>query len=203
MGEEPKVYVIDDDRDLRESLRWLLESAGLTAEGFESAEAFWAAYSAGLAGCVLLDVRLPGMDGLRLLERLEAERAHLPVIIFTGHGEVSMAVRALKSGAFDFLEKPANPQRLLDCLQRALAADRERRARALERQAFERLLAQLTQREKEILEHIVAGQSSKAIALALGISERTVEKHRESLMHKMQARSLAQLIRLVVGQQAT
>ena len=195
---EPKVFVVDDDQDMRSSFKWLIESVGLAVEAFRSAEEFLEAYEPAQPGCLLLDVRMPGMGGLRLLERLQAQGAQLPVIVVTGHGEVAMAVQAMKSGAFDFMEKPANHQQLLERVQDALALDRERRARALEVAAFEQLLAQLTQREREVLVRMVKGEPSKAIALEFGISERTIEKHRESIMHKMEARSLAQLIRMVV-----
>jgi two-component system response regulator FixJ len=195
---EPRVFVVDDDQDMRSSFKWLIESVGLAVEAFRSAEEFLDAYEPAQPGCLLLDVRMPGMGGLRLLERLQANGAQLPVIVVTGHGEVAMAVQAMKSGAFDFMEKPANHQQLLERIQDALAVDRERRARALEVAAFEQLLAQLTQREREVLGRMVKGEPSKTIALEFGISERTVEKHRESIMHKMEARSLAQLIRMVV-----
>jgi two-component system response regulator FixJ len=201
MKTDATVFVVDDDRDMRNSLKWLIESVGLPVETFRSAEEFLAAYLATQPGCLLLDVRMPGMGGLHLLECLHAAGACLPVILITGHGEVSMAVQALKAGAFDFLEKPAAPQRILDRIQDALAADRAMRAKASELAAFRQLLAQLTQREREVLDRMVEGETSKTIALELGISERTVEKHRESLMHKMGVRSLAQLIRRVVEYQ--
>lgn len=195
---EPTVFVVDDDQDMRSSFKWLIESVGLPVEAFRSAEEFLEAYEPAQPGCLLLDVRMPGMGGLRLLERLHAQGSQLPVIVVTAHGEVAMAVQAMKSGAFDFLEKPANHQQLLERIQDALAEDRARRARALEIAAFEQLLAQLTQREREVLGRMVKGEPSKAIALEFGISERTIEKHRESIMHKMETRSLAQLIRRVV-----
>lgn len=198
MNNKPTVFVVDDDQDMRDSFRWLIESVALPVETFASAEAFLAGCATERPGCLLLDVRMPGMGGLRLLERLKTSGSNLPVIVITGHGEVPMAVYALKLGAFDFLEKPAPPQQVLDRIQDALALDRELRARAGEVAAFERLLAQLTQREREVLDRMVEGESSKAIALELGISERTVEKHRESIAHKLEARSLGQLIRRVV-----
>ncbi len=195
---DPTVFVVDDDQDMRSSFKWLIESVGLAVEAFRSAEEFLDVYKANRPGCLLLDVRMPGMGGLRLLERLQAAGSRLPVIVITGHGEVWMAVQAMKSGAFDFLEKPATHQQILDRVQDALQVDRENRARAAELAAFRRLLAQLTQREREVLDRMVKGEPSKTIALDLGISERTVEKHRENIMHKMEARSLAHLIRMVV-----
>lgn len=195
---KPTVFVVDDDQDMRDSFRWLIESVALPVETFRSAEEFLAYYTPNRPGCLLLDVRMPGMGGLRLLERLRTSGANLPVIVITGHGEVPMAVQALKLGAFDFLEKPAPPQQILDRIQDALTLDQELRAKAEEIAAFERLFGQLTQREREVLDRMVEGESSKAMALEFGISERTVEKHRESIMHKLEARSLGQLIRRVV-----
>lgn len=200
MNIKPTVFVVDDDRDMRSSLKWLVESIGLPVETFPSAEEFLAADPVARPGCLLLDVRMPGMGGLRLLEHLQEAGAGLPVIVFTGHGEVSMAVKALKTGAFDFIEKPATHQLILDRVQDALAADNKNRTRASEAAAFRELLAQLTQREREVLDRLVEGEITRDIAQAMNISERTVEKHRERLMHKMQARTLAYLIRLVVEQ---
>lgn len=190
--------MVDDDLDMRNSLKWLVESIGLPVETFPSAEEFLAADRSGWPGCLLLDVRMPGMGGLRLLEHLHKGGTGLPVIVFTGHGEVSMAVKALKTGAFDFIEKPATHQLILDRVQDALATDRRNRTRASEAAAFRELLAQLTQREREVLDRLVDGEITRDIAQSMDISERTVEKHRERLMHKMQTRTLAQLIRLVV-----
>lgn len=198
MNLDPTVFVVDDDPDMRNSLRWLLESIGLRVETFATAEAFLETYAADRPGCLVLDVRMPGIGGLRLLEQLAEAGLPLPVILLTGHGEIAMAVQALKTGAFDFLEKPVPHQQILDRVRDALAVDRERRSRAAKRAAFSDRLAQLTQREYEVLNRMVEGESSKEIALALDISDRTVEKHRERLMYKMQARSAAHLIRLVV-----
>ena len=192
------VYVVDDHQDMRNSFKWLIESVGIPVEAFASAEEFLAAYRDGLPACLLLDVRMPGMGGMRLLERLRDSGSKLPVIVITGHAEVRMAVQAMKSGAYDFLEKPAAHQLVLERIQDALAADRQRRARMAERAAFREALGQLTQREAEVLDRIVSGEPSKAIALEFGISERTVEKHRENIMRKMGARSLAQLVRGMV-----
>ena len=196
--DEPTVFVVDDDQDMRNSFKWLIESVGLRVDAHRSAEDFLLVYRADRPGCLVLDVRMPGMGGLRLLERLRAGGACLPVIVITGYAEVWMAVQAMKWGAFDFLEKPVTHQQILDRIQDALKRDREYRARAKELAAFRQLLAQLTQREREVLDRMVQGEPSKAIAMEFGISERTVEKHRENIMHKMEARSLAQLIRGMV-----
>lgn len=199
MNYEPTVFVVDNDADMRNSLKWLIESIGLAVEAFASAEAFLEANAAGRPGCLLLDVRMPGMGGLRLLEHLRAAGSKLPVIMLTGHGEVSVAVYALKCGAFDFIEKPASHQLILERVRDALALDRENWVRASELIAFEKRLGLLTSREREVMERLVEGDSTKTIATLFDISERTVEKHRERLMGKMEAKSLAQLVRMVMG----
>ncbi|WP_458504631.1 response regulator transcription factor [Methylomagnum sp.] len=201
MNPEPTVFVVDNDEDMRNSLKWLVESIGLPVEAFSSAEAFLDANSVGRPGCLLLDVRMPGMGGLRLLEHLRATGAGMPVIVLTGHGEVSMAVYALKCGAFDFMEKPASHQLILERVRDALVLDRENRVRASELVAFEKRLDQLTSREREVMERLVEGDNTKTIATNLDISERTVEKHRERLMSKMEIKSLAQLVRMVMEYQ--
>ena len=195
----PTIFVVDDDKDMRQSLKWLIESVGLPVEGFESAEQFLDEDPAMRAGCLLLDVRMPGMGGMGLLEWLRARGEHLPVIVFTGHGDVPMAVQAMKLGAFDFVEKPATHQYILARIRDALAMDEDLRTRKSERLRFERLLSQLSQREQEVMEKVVAGESNKVIAIALGISERTVEKHRENIMQKMGVRSLAALVAKVLS----
>jgi FixJ family two-component response regulator len=195
---EATVFVVDDDCDMRESLKWLLESVGLRVEIYGSAEQFLERPGDVRPGCLLLDVRMPGMGGLRLLERLTTQGPHLPVILLTGHGDVPMAVNALKSGAFDFIEKPATHQQILDRVQDALAVDGEICAREWERSKFEDLFGQLSPREREVMRRLIEGDSNKLMALEMGISERTVEKHREGLMQKMGTRSLAALIRMAV-----
>jgi two-component system response regulator FixJ len=192
------VFVVDDDSDMRQSLKWLIESVGLPVQAFDSAEQFLEGYQPARPGCLLLDVRMPGMGGMRLLEHLQKAGIDLPTIVFTGHGDVPMAVQALKAGAFDFVEKPATHQQILDRVQDALAAERDRRARQSRRHAWETALTHLSQREREVLDGVVEGRSNKVIAMELGISERTVEKHRHSIMQKMGAGSLAELIRMVV-----
>lgn len=197
MSDEIKVYVVDDDADIRNSIQWLLESVNLSVCAFASAEQFLAAYASnGPGGCLLLDVRMAGMGGLRLLEHLRATHSHLPVIVFTGYGDVAMAVRAMKAGAFDFIEKTASHQLLLERVQLALAACQTLRQRGLERARFAQSLMQLSPREHEVMLRMVQGQANKVIAAELGLSERTVEKHRKSVMDKSQTRSLAELIRL-------
>lgn len=195
MTDESKVYLVDDDSDMRNSIQWLLESVNLPVCAFENAEKFLEAYVDNIPGCLLLDVRMPGMGGLRLLEHMQSIHSHLPVIVFTGYGDVTMAVRAMKSGAFDFLEKTASHQLILERVQLALAADNTLWQRELERSKFAQLLTGLSPREYEVMLRMIQGEASKVIALDLDLSERTVEKHRKSVMDKMEVRSLAELIR--------
>jgi two-component system, LuxR family, response regulator FixJ len=194
---EPTVFVVDDDQEMRRSFKWLIESVRLPVEVFACAEAFIQAFDPNRPGCLLLDVRMPGMGGLRLLDWLRSQGAHLPVIVFTGHGDISMAVDTLKGGAFHFIEKPASRQQILHCIQDALALDRDFRTRASKQAAIEARLAQLTPRERGVLERVVEGEPNKCIAIDLGITERTVEKHRGSIMEKMGTRSLAKLMQMI------
>jgi RNA polymerase sigma factor (sigma-70 family) len=192
---ERTIVVVDDDRDIRESLQWLVESIGLRSRTFKSAEDFLAHPDASEASCLLLDVRMPGMGGLSLLRQLQAERRNLPVIMLTAHGDIPMAVQAVKSGAFDFIEKPGLPEQILERVRDALRACEETRVRDVAQMTFNQLFSQLTEREQGILERVVQGLSNKRIGTELAISERTVEKHRESILKKMQSRSFAQVIR--------
>jgi RNA polymerase sigma factor (sigma-70 family) len=192
---EGTVVVVDDDRDIRESMQWLVESIGLRSRTFKCAEDFLAHPDASEASCLLLDVRMPGMGGLSLLRQLQLERRDLPVIMLTAHGDIPMAVQAVKSGAFDFIEKPGVPEQILQRVRDALRASEEARVRDVAKTTFNQLFSQLTEREQGILERVVQGQSNKRIGTDLAISERTVEKHRESILKKMQTRSFAQVIR--------
>lgn len=196
MSGEQTVFVVDDDAAVRDSLSWLIKSVGLKVETFGSAQEFLAAVDKKKAGVVVLDVRMPGMSGLELQEKLGTEKILLPVIIITGHGDVPMAVRAVKSGAFDFIEKPFNDQVLLDRIQQALKRDVETRKVEGHRSEVSKKLALLTPREREVLELVVAGNPNKVIAAQLGISCRTVEIHRGRVMEKMEANSLSDLVRL-------
>jgi two-component system, LuxR family, response regulator FixJ len=188
------VFVVDDDEGVRTGLCSLLKTMGLKTREFVSAMAFLAECRAAWSGCLLLDVRMPGLSGLELQKRLLELDIRLPVILLTGHADVPMAVRAMKLGAVDFLEKPFNEQELLDRIQRALALDARQRA---EQEASRALTARgqtLTDREREVLDLLVAGKLNKVIAAELEISERTVEHHRASVMRKLSARSLAELV---------
>ncbi len=192
------VYIVDDDEALRDSLAWLLDSAGYATESFESAEGFLETYSESMAGCLLLDVRMPGMSGLELYERLREMHATLPVVFITGHGDVPMAVAALKRGAADFIEKPFNDEAMLKLVEQCLANEREHRCRRRQDAEVARRLDQLTQREREVLELIIVGKLNKQIADTLGISIKTVEVHRARVMEKMGVQSLAELVQNVV-----
>ena len=192
------VFVVDDDQAMRNSLKWLISSVGMRVECFGSADEFLAGYPAGRAGCLLLDVRMPGMSGLELQEVLAERDIHLPVIIITGHGDVPMAVRALKAGAIDFIEKPFNDELLLDAIRNALALDERRRDVQHERAEVGERLVQLTPREREVMDMVTDGKSNKEIASQLGVSAKTVEAHRARVMEKMRARSLAELVRMAL-----
>jgi two-component system, LuxR family, response regulator FixJ len=198
MSADVSVFVVDDDRAVRESLALLMHSAGLAVETFSSAQAFLDSYRPECRGCLITDIRMPGMSGLELQERLSADRYHIPVIVLTGFGDVPTAVRALKGGAIDFVEKPINPQALLDLVQHALARDRALREQAAREAEVKTRLARLTPREREVMALVVEGKASKVIAMDLAISERTVELHRGRIMKKMRARSLAELMRTVL-----
>jgi RNA polymerase sigma factor (sigma-70 family) len=193
------VFIVDDDQGIRSSLKWLIESVGLGVESFESADGFLGSYYPGRAGCLLLDVRMPGMSGLELQEYLTTNDIDIPVIIITGHGDVPMAVRAMKSGAVDFIEKPFNDELLLDAIRNALNLDDQRREQQSSRAAIVSRLAQLTPREHEVMEMVTSGKSNKEIANTLGVSSKTVEAHRARVMEKMQAGSLAELVRMAVN----
>lgn len=193
---EPTVFILDDDPAVRQSIAWLVESVSLNAETFDSGEAFLQEYDPARPGCVLTDMRMPGPQGIQVLEMLRERQYSIPAIVMTGHGDVATAVRAMKAGAVDFLEKPVDEQALLDVIETAIAADRERR-RAVG--ALEITLAKfdtLTERERVVMGHVASGDSNKEIARALEISPKTVEAHRAKVMEKMAAGSLAELVKL-------
>jgi two-component system response regulator FixJ len=193
---EPTVFIVDDDQAVARSLRWLIESVQLRVETFASAQAFLDGYAAAKPGCLVLDVRMPGMSGIELQERLTVQRIRIPIIFITGHGDVQMAVRAVQAGAFDFIEKPFNDQDLLDRIQRAIAVDSERRGRDSQRARLSALFASLTPREREVMDLVVEGMSNKAVANTLGLSAKTVEVHRAKVMEKMNARSVSDLVKM-------
>ena len=190
------VFLIDDDPGVRDSLALLLSLKGLSTQLFASAESFLETYQPDQAGCVLTDLRMPGMTGLELQAALRERRLDLPVVVLTAHGDVATARAALKNGAFDFLEKPIDDATLLDVLHNALRVDRERRAAATARSSSDRRMERLTEREREILSLLAAGHQNRDIATQLGISPRTVEVHKARIMEKLACRSLADLIRM-------
>ena len=194
---DPCVHIVDDDEAVRSGLRLLLASCGLQAQAYPGAQAFLDGVDADRPGCLLLDVRMPGMSGLELQERLQQRGLLFPVILLTGHGDVPMAVRAMKRGAFDFIQKPFNDQYLLDRINEAIALDLHERDRRRQQQVLRERLARLSAREQEVLDRLVQGEANKVIAAELGISERTVELHRARVMEKMEARSLAQLVQSI------
>lgn len=195
---EPRVFVVDDDEAVRNSLRLLLKSMGMPAVIHGSAEEFLANYDPDQPGCIVLDVRMPGMSGPELQEELNRRGAIIPVIFVTGHGDVPMAVEAMQHGAVDFLQKPFSDKELTDRIQRALAADRRNRDLLGEKEQIRARLAMLTRRERQVLELVTRGKSNKVIAGDLGVSQRTVEIHRAHLTEKMRATSLAHLVRMTM-----
>ncbi len=195
---QQSVFIVDDDEAMRDSLAWLLESHGLQVRGFESGEAFLDAWREDMAGCLVLDVRMPGMSGLELHEKLQGLRSTLPIIFVTGHGDVPMAVSALKKGAADFIEKPFHNTEILGLIEQCLAADREQSGQRRRRAEIAMRLASLTPREREVMDLIAAGRLNKQIADDLGISIKTVEVHRSRVMDKMEVRSIAELVQCVM-----
>ncbi len=193
-----KVYIVDDDDAMRRGLKFLVSSAGYDVKAFESAQALLADEHVPLDGCLLLDVRMPGMDGLQLLDHLRQQGIQIPVIFVTAFGNVPMAVRALQHGAFDFIEKPFDGPELLSRIRNALAQVQESLVRRHNVDQIRRRLESLTRREREVMEMVVAGKLNKQIASELGINIKTVEGHRAQVMEKMQAESLAELVRLAI-----
>ena len=196
---EPTVFVVDDDAAIRKSLRFLIESVGLHVETFATAEQFLERYDRRRAGCLLLDVRMPGMSGLHLQDELVVRKVRLPIIIITAYAEVSTAVGALRKGAVDFIEKPFSDQVLLDRVLHAIEIDRRARQAEAEQAVTAERLAQLTVREREVMDGVIVGKANKVIATELGISEKTVESHRARVMKKLGVETLADLIRLALG----
>ena len=193
------VYVVDDDEAVRDSIRWLLEASDYKVELYDSGESFIAKYDPNAIAVLLLDVRMNGMSGLEVQEHLIARRADLPIIFITGHGDVPMAVNALKKGAVDFIEKPFDQAALKKQVERMLQEARERRVKNERQSLNEALLAKLTPREQQVLERIVAGRLNKQIADDLGISIKTVEAHRATIMDKTNSGTVADLMRVVMG----
>ena len=195
------VFVIDDDRAVRDSLGLLLKSMGIEAQLFESAQAFLDDYDRDWQGCIVLDIRMPGMSGIELHKQLIELRCTMPVIFVTGHGDVPMAVDAMHDGAFDFIQKPFRDQELLDRINQALTWDIEHRSEEERKRAVQERFDTLTPREREVMDCVVRGLANKVIAMDLDLSQRTVEIHRARVMEKMHARSLADLVRMAMFMQ--
>ena len=193
------VYVVEDDEAVRDSLELLLKSDGKPVKTYESATAFLKDYSDKMAGCIVLDIRMPGMDGMELQKKLNEKHSILPIIFVTGHGDVPMAVDAMKEGAVDFIQKPYREEALLEKIEAALSQDLEQRKSLDEKQEIIRRINSLTPREHEIMDRMIAGQANKVIAIELEISQRTVEIHRSRVMHKMGTHSLAHLVRMALS----
>lgn len=201
-SQRPTIFVVDDDSAVRDALKLLLRSVGQSVETYGAGAEFLDAYSEDRPGCLVLDIRMPGMSGLELQQKLNEKHSILPIIFITGHGDVPMAVEAMQAGAVDFIQKPFRDQDLIDRINQALEKDTSNRAALGERNDIRRRLETLTPREREVLDLVVHGKANKVIAGDLKLSQRTVEIHRARVMEKMQASSLAHLVRMVleVGQ---
>ena len=196
----PTVFIVDDDPAIRIAMQALMESVHLQHEIFGSADEFLEQFNDDRAGCLILDIRMPGLGGLELQELLVQRHSTLPIIFITGHGDVPMAVEAMQKGAVDFIQKPFRDQDLLDRIHHALKADRERRVEQRQHSEVAERVARLTNREHEVFDLVVTGKANKVIAYELGVSQRTVEIHRARVMEKMEARSLADLVKLHMQQ---
>ena len=197
--QESTVFVVDDDDAVRNSMRWLVESVGLPVETYASAREFLETHDPNRPGCLVLDVRMPGMSGLDLQEKLHENGIVIPIIVVTGHGDVPTAVRAIKAGAVEFIEKPVNDQLLLDTIQRCIEKDTEYRRESATRSVIEMRYMSLTPREREVMAQVVAGEPNKVIARNLDLSAKTIEAHRAAVMRKMEADSLASLVHMAIA----
>ncbi|WML90800.1 response regulator [Thiothrix lacustris] len=196
MNYQPTVFIVDDDPAVRDSLRWLLESMRLKVATFGSAEDFLKFYTMHMVGCLILDVRMPGMSGLQLQQFLTKQKYSLPIIFITGHGDIPMAVRAMQAGAMYFLEKPFEDQVLLDYVHEALALDNDNQQSRIRLTMIQARIANLTEREREVMDLVIDNHSNKEIASKLGVSIKTVEFHRSHMMDKMHATSLIELVNM-------
>jgi two-component system response regulator FixJ len=190
------VYIVDDDDGVRESLAALLQSVGIVSRGFDSAEALLEALLSECPACMLVDVRMPGMSGLELQQHLAEKELAVPLVMMTGHGDVPMAVQAMKNGAKDFLEKPFNEQALIELVQRCTAQGMAAGQRRASKNQIRYRLQHLTEREREVMGYLVDGKSSKQIAALLELSPKTVDVHRYNIMHKANVNSIAELVRM-------
>jgi len=202
MSQEVTVFIVDDDEEVREALELLMRSIGLNAETYDSAQSYLDSFDEKKPGCLVLDVRMKGMSGLALQSHLASFALHPPIIIITGHGDISMAVQAVQAGAVDFLEKPFNEQILLESIYRAIETDSEQRGVASKSAEIQERIKRLTLREKEVMGEVVAGKRNKVIAYDLNISQSTVEAHRAKVMEKMEASSLSDLMHMIFSVKA-
>ena len=194
MSSEPTVFVVDDDSEVRDTLQWLVESVGLNIETFASAQEFLNAYDPKRPGCLVTDVRMPGMSGIELQAKLMAEEVTLPIIIVSGYADVPTAVRSMKGGAIDFVEKPFNEQMMLERIQLSILEDARLRQKRAQGERAQARLQSLTPREHQVMDLVILGRSNQEIARELDISPKTVEVHRSHVMAKMEAHSLAELV---------
>ncbi len=201
-GATPIAFIVDDDEAVRDSLGLLLKAAGIGSRSYESAESFLADFEPREYGCLVLDIRMPGMDGLELQSVLQQRNAALPIVFITAHGDVPMAVEAVRRGAVDFIQKPFDDDALVEKVSDALTASVQQHEEELERSEIRRRVDSLTARERQVMTQVVRGKANKVIASDLGVSQRTVEIHRSRVMEKMQAGSLAQLVRMVLVAEA-
>ncbi|MDN4502655.1 response regulator transcription factor [Alteromonadaceae bacterium BrNp21-10] len=197
------VHIVDDDEAILDAMSMLLDSVGLQNRTYQSAQHFLDTFNdqniSQLLGCLILDIRMPGMSGLQCQSKLEEMGCPLPIIFVTGHGDVPMAVEALKKGAWDFIQKPFREQHLLDCIQQALNVSQTQYQSQLGKNDINQRLSTLTTREKEVMDKVILGQANKVIAADLNLSQRTIEIHRANVMDKMQAKSLAELVKMVIS----
>lgn len=196
---DPRVYIVEDDEAVRESLQLVLESVGRQVVPYDCARAFLADFDPDMAGCLVLDIRMPGMTGMELQRQLNDRNSILPVIFVTGHGDVPMAVEAMQQGALDFVQKPYREQDLLDKIEHAMDVDQRNREQLQRRQEITERIASLTPRERDVMQLMIEGRANKVIAIDLDISQRTVEIHRARVMEKLQANSLAHLVRMAMA----
>lgn len=194
--EKGTVFVVDDDEAIRDAIAMLLETMNIDCQTYASADEFLDQFDVTRQGCLVLDIRMPGMSGTQLQAKLQEMNANIPIVFITGHGDIPMAVEAMRNGAISFIRKPFSEQELLDCVNEALSVDTARRSESAADEEIHALVDKLTPREHEVFERVADGQANKVIAIELGISERTVEIHRSQAMHKTGSRSLADLVRL-------
>lgn len=193
------IFIVDDDEDVRDSLVELFGSLGLQAKSYESATGFLDDYNSEESGCLLTDVRMPGMSGIELQQKLNENEVIIPVVIMTGHGDVQMAVQAMKDGAYEFLQKPFRDQELIDCISKALAQDKTNRIELRKKRALQDRIDSLTARECEVVNKVMEGKANKKIARELDISDRTVEIHRSHAMEKLSVKSVAELVKIMLS----